>query len=585
MPSFRKTLNPRPSPNSMTERGPGGIGIGSFSPVEIEPSLAPPASHRSMTSSSPSTFTFEASAPRSLVHAYTALYETHRDAGKDHGDAHHRATREIQRRGWRKTKDGWRQVMPDLTDKINVTEGIEQPDGTYFIEGVPVFHPNAVKGVPFDADKIRQIIKNTNASIHAGGTKPGITEGHPNEMQGVIGKQLDTHGAAVNFRENPDKPGHTMCDLIDVAPEYFQRLKERKLPGLSAGFAKDCNDLNRRFGHVALLGGTSPALSHLPATEFFQSGNDLCFSADMEVFPKGKSMRSKKSKELFANVMSAQDAYDAAEMAKEAGDPTADAKMAESWAAVCKNTEAYAASMAADSGMNAGVDGMGGGPIGNTVQDESTQPTVGNGAAAGEYGTVPPMEMPTASTVSPQAPQMNFSARIQNIDFVEHPEEMFAAYNDEFVRLSREVEAAKQAREITQRAAKARELWMNFSSQVESCRREGRVGIPDAKLIREEFESFADSRDPVKAANIAIRRYKSLPAQRTPATINNREPIFAAPNDNGNEALTGLPLAARPRNKTEILQALGNGADDEELMFAAVGEAMEWDKPAPARRK
>lgn len=590
-------INPRPSQNAMTERGPDNDGNGIFRMAEIEPSLEPPASQKGILGlTEPSSYTFEASAPRSLVHAYTALYETHRDDGKDHGDAHHRATREIQRRGWRKTKDGWKQVMPDLSDKINVAQGVEQPDGTYYIEGVPVFHPNAVKGIPFDADKIRTIIKNTNASIHAGGAKPGITEGHPSEMQSMIGKQLDTHGSAVNFRENPDKPGHTMCDLIDVEPDYFQRLKERKLPGLSAGFAKDCNDLNRRFGHVALLGGTSPALSHLPATEFFQSGNDLCFGADMEVFPKGKAMRSKKTKELFADVASAQDAYDAAEMAQESGDPTAEAKMGEAYAALCKKNEAYAASMASDAasagGDMAGGDPMnGGGPVGNTVQDDSMPATVGNGAAAGQYGDVPPMDMPSGSTVSPQMPAqpMNFSATIEDIDFINHPEDAFAALiengkqQEERSRWQErqlaEAHTALKAMALKNRMQDVREKWLGFSAKVETLRRDGR-DIPDAKMIREEFTSFGDYKDPDKAIKLALKRYESLPKHRTPATVNRAEPVFAA---GGADDGTGVLPNTRPANgqqraaaKQVATRALGQSNADE--VFAAAYEDIDWSE-------
>src|SRR5438132_12729643 len=86
------------------------------------------------------------------------------------------AQRMVQHQGWYKTGKGWEQLGPDVADKINLRVAEPQPNGKYLIRDVDVFYPNAVKGqnsdVMYDADKIRGIIKNTNASIGSGGQKP-----------------------------------------------------------------------------------------------------------------------------------------------------------------------------------------------------------------------------------------------------------------------------------------------------------------------------------------------------------------------------------------------------------------------------
>lgn len=290
------------------------------------------------------------------------IYEHHRDEAKEQGrsqaEQHAHGLRHLNHAGYFKGPKGWTKIHPDLREKVEVREAFPQPDGTFAIYDVTVFYPNAVKsmkGIPevYTADDIRQIISNTNFAIaHEGGQKPGILEGHPNIMQAAIGTEMDVHGFAVNWRESPRGAGWAMCDLIHVDPEYVDRLKKKKLTGMSAYIAEDNEKLNRRFGHVALLGGSTAALSHLPMHDVYES---CCFSAQASYF-QGEPMKlTDKQKQCFAAAVKAGAGYAAAEAAFGAKEPGAEMKMNEA-AQAC-----YAASSAmkgAFSDMPAG-DGTG----------------------------------------------------------------------------------------------------------------------------------------------------------------------------------------------------------------------------------
>lgn len=203
----------------------------------------------------------------------------------DHGDrdkAHRHALAQIRRAGWFRTASGWKQLAPDVRDKLAVREPVLQPDGRYVIEGVPVFCPNAVKMTPdgplaFDRDDVRSMARNTNAAIARSGWRPAllIAGNHPQD-------ESRAYGAAVNYREAKGRPGLMVCDLVDVDPEAVDLLTKRRLPGLSARLAQDGGGLARRIGHVAMLAAEAPALHMLPALELAYSvPNQLCFSADV----------------------------------------------------------------------------------------------------------------------------------------------------------------------------------------------------------------------------------------------------------------------------------------------------------------
>lgn len=273
------------------------------------------------------------------------IYEHHRDEAKKKGksvaDQHAHGLRMLNHAGFFKKGGKWVPVHPDLRDKVNVREAWPQPDGTYCIYDVSVFYPNAVKsikGTPevYTAEDIRRIIQNTNYAIaHEGGQKPGILEGHPNMLQAMNGMQMDVHGFAVNWREDPRGDGWAMCDLVHVDPEYVERLKKKKLTGLSAYIAEDNEKQNRRFGHVALLGGSTQALSHLPMHDVYAA---CCFSADAAFFQETPMKMSKE--QCFAAMDKAVKGYSAAQASFAAKEPGADMKMMQA------GKDCYAASRA-----------------------------------------------------------------------------------------------------------------------------------------------------------------------------------------------------------------------------------------------
>lgn len=509
-----------------------------------------------------SSTTFDASAPRELVKAHHDELEKHLSLGRDQAESHKRAIRHTQNMGWLKTAKGWKQVMPDIRDKVIVSEAVKQPDGTFFVEGVPCFYPNAVKGkhLAFSAADIKQIIANTNSC----NARPPIIEGHPNEMQAAMGQQQDAHGFAVNFREHPKNAGHVICDFVGVDPEYVKRLQEKKLPHLSVGFAKDGGGLNRRFGHVALLGGTSPALSHLPATDIFQaSGNYLCFSADTETFfPKGKTMLSKKQKECFAAMNSANEAYEAAEKGKELGQPDADARCGEAYAAFKAAKMNFDASMGEDSPPAA----PGEGAMAPMPMDPEAAGTETTGAYNAEaVPSVTPMGSQTPVFASPD------DLKAQFCDPASDPSLAFNALVDNYSALSSKFDQAIgviESLRIKDRANVNRAKLAQFQAECASLRRSGRI-LPDDVLLKEEFESFFDTRDADKAMALSIKRYRALPEGQTPATALGRERFFAA------DAAESVRATTPTQKLTAAdIQIKGRRNSPDDLAFAALSEAM-----------
>lgn len=505
---------------------------------------------------------FGADAPAKLTDAYIKEYDTHRKGGKNAADSHHRAVRHTQRMGWFKTARGWKQVLPDLRDKINVTEGVQQPDGTFFIEGVPIFHANAVKGADngYSNEDLDRIIKNTNASVHSGGSKPVLLEGHPDEIQKAIGKQLDARGFPINFRKNP-KTRMVECDLIKVDPAYMKRLREEKLPAVSAGFAKDAHGLNKRFGHVALLGGTSPALSHLPATEYFaSSGNYLCFSAEAEYhFPRKEShMLSKTAKDCYAAMQSAYEAYEAAEKSKELGQPDGDARV----------SEAYAALMGAKSKFE-GMGDDGTAPPMDTA-DAPTPPTDSGEDTTGAYdaaqnldngGMVPattPMGSPTPAFSSFQSIKDHFSAEDGN------PATAFNAIVD----IAEKLMQANDALRLKDRANTNRARVEKFDATMAEFRRSGR-SIPKPEILKRQRDACFQSRDIDGALALLVEGYAALPERQTPATFAGGQNMFDARDARPRPAAKKLTL-------TDIV-GVQERLTPKDLEFAALSEAVEAD--------
>jgi hypothetical protein len=473
---------------------------------------------------------FDESAPKELKGLYDREYKNHSRSDLSHEEIHRRALRMTQHAGWYKGNKGWKRILPDLRDKVAIREAVRQPDGKYFIDGVYVFYPNAVKGegLPYSESDIERMIENTNRSILSGSQKPGLTEGHAVPEHHLLGKQIDAHGFGVNWRKDPKgRKGWAMCSLIDVEPEYVQRMKDRKLTGLSAGIAKDSNGLNRRFGHVALLGGASQALSHLPTHEIF-SGGSMFFSADTETFPKGRSTMKRltpKQRECYSAMHTAFEAYAAAEKCNELGEPGAESKM----------DEAYGAFTSAHSNF------MG------EINPSSPQELAGGpGAAPDEMGMQQPEPAPQPSGASPE-----FSA---------DPAAAFAALQDEVKSQQAKFESLQKAHY----ALIGRQAKQNFDSTVDTLRREGRQLPGNLDAL---FTSCMDNKNPSKALTTLIESLRSLPPKQTPATAGVE---FAA---GGNNAVPGRPFPAKTVAKTATVSSI-QGLSPEEATFASIGEAI-----------
>lgn len=541
--------SPNPPPNLSMMRDEKGNGVGSLHMLNIKPSL---------TSSA-----FDASAPQALLHLYYPAYHGYLDSGQSDSEAHRRAIREVRRAGWYKGKNGWTRLGPDLRDKVNVVEAIQQPDGKYLIEGVPTFYSNNAKGVPFDDRKVDQFIENTNRFYRASGNRAAITDGH---VESGIGKQSDALGGAINFRRHPEKKHLVFCDLVDVDPEYVRRMQQQKLPGVSLGFAKDAGELSRRVGHVALLGGASPALAYLPATEVFSvSGNYLCFSADEELFPKGNPM-SPKMKDCYAAMDGATDMYAAAKQSRDVGEPGHEEKIKEAMAALREAQRMLDEAMNEEGGMDNST---------GTASDNMPVPS-----GVGEYGGQPEAGMQSGGNEE----QPSFSAIADSIDLSDpkNPyahEQMFAAQTDEINRLGQEMAEARQIIADLQHKARTdevRKMAEQYSSTIENFRRQGKQGLPTpGKEMKEQFATFGEFDNPRKAMDMVLKQYSRLPSARTPATINNGEPMFHAGADDGSGRLSNVrPMPGSRQTQPRIVAtpSLSNGDPIGEDFAAAADE-------------
>lgn len=238
--------------------------------------------------------------------------------GTPEPEATRAAHREIQHAGWYQVGSEWRKIGEDLREKINTRVAELQPDGTYMVPDVDVFYPNAVKGADdaarFDADDVQAAIVNTNSGINNGGQKPGLILEHPNDMDKLMGRPKPAFGQAINIRQSP-REGMVRCDLVSVSPEIIQDWKKHRYTGLSAGFVSDDAGLGLRVGHIALLGGESQALMHLPMTEVYASSN-VFFST--QPIPAGKA---NKMPEDMKKKMEAHQQMAAAYAAQMAGEP------------------------------------------------------------------------------------------------------------------------------------------------------------------------------------------------------------------------------------------------------------------------
>ena len=478
---------------------------------------------------------FDPTAPKEVVEIYNRAYAEHKPKG--HPEAHKRALRMVSLGGWYKGGKGWSQKHPDLTNKVAIREAVQQPDGRFVIENVPCFYPSAVKGKEssHSADDINRYIQNTNRMIASGAQKPALVEGHPDPGAAMLGMQSDSLGSPVNWRAHPTRKGWAMCDLVDVVPEIVSRMKDRKITGLSVGLAKDANNLNKRFGHVALLGGTTQALSQLPATEVFAS--NLNFSADTETFPQGNPMKlNDKQKACFKAMKDCYDAYEAAEESEKVGEPGADEKVKEAFAACMAKKGEFDAAMSEDS--------------------EPGNPTNG----------------------SPMEPNLSAPANSANAAELSAPESdtppddsEYAAITDAAI-IADPLPPLQKMREFIQRQGRVLKAMLvqnrfrDFSAACDELRRTGRP-VPAGNDLRTEFDLCFAARDiekAEKALTYRLEQFKCLAPNRTAATVNNgtNDAFFSA----DDEPRRPAQRAATAKDLEKVLPSMTK----EQMEFAAL---------------
>jgi len=198
-----------------------------------------------------------------------------------------------------------KRVHPDLRGKINLRQAEKQADGTFYIPDVDCFRPNQAKGETgeYTAEDCRDAMKNTTRMIEAGGQMPSITLEHPSPLAKANGVASKSWGNAVNFRESPRGDGWVRCDFIKVHPQVVEDWKKGHYTGMSSGIVSDKKEqrdengnimrdekgnplfepANLRFGHIALLGGESQAISDLPMTQIFAACAEselVCFCTE-----------------------------------------------------------------------------------------------------------------------------------------------------------------------------------------------------------------------------------------------------------------------------------------------------------------
>jgi len=266
--------------------------------------------------------------------------------GASADEAERMAYRAAQHAGWYETVDGWKRIAPDLREKINVRKAMKQGDGTYLIQDVDVFYPNAVKGAngqiaAYDAEDVQNRIHNSSLAVSSGGIVP-LTPTHIRPEHKFTGVTIPAIGKCINWRQSPRGEGWARCDIADVNQDTIDSWKMGRITGFSAGLTEDTGGTNKRFGHVAALGGEPQALSRLPRTEIYAADDitsfpgQLCFSADAGTVSTGATMPKNHSK--LAPHFSA---LTAAFAAMDAGEPGADEKFKQANEGYCSAMKEY----------------------------------------------------------------------------------------------------------------------------------------------------------------------------------------------------------------------------------------------------
>mgnify|MGYP000594301689 FL=1 len=288
---------------------------------------------------------FTSNTPSDVANIYSQAFAKGMADGLDTDESERAAMRSIAHAGWYQTKQGWQRLGADVRDKVNLRKAEKQPDGKYIVRGVDVFYPNAVKAdehgnpVQYTADNIRARIANTNAAIANGGQAPPLSKGHPHLLQKANGIQLPAVGRAINWTESPRSPGMARCDLVDIPAHVIENeWANGHWTGLSAGLVSDANRNNERFGHVALLGVDSQALSHLPTTEVF-SVDQCLFSADC--FYKQSKGKTDMDKALLIQLAKANANFSTACAALFSDEEGAEAQVADAFSGLTETMESF----------------------------------------------------------------------------------------------------------------------------------------------------------------------------------------------------------------------------------------------------
>lgn len=442
-----------------------------------------------------------ASAPSQVI----GIYHTHRadklDAGASEDQAHRHAMRMVHNAGWYRGAKGWKQVHGDLREKINIRDPIRQEDGTYVIEDVDVFYPNATKtGFLFDAERIRRLIVNTNKMIDEGSQRPGLIEGHPPMRMDAddtpalykleLGRQFAPVGYAVNWRENSFKmPGWVKCDLVDVSPEFIERQKSRPLTGLSAGISNDAGQLNERFNHVAVLGSSLQSLSRLPRTELSEvySSQSVCFASGGSDLTFRSITMTDNEKALHKKMAECYASYSAALASFAAGEPESENKLTEARRRI---GEHYSANKAF-------FDSMPDEPLMKQAAAATSQPSEGPGVLPGESSPIPQGEQKYEGKHNFSADEMD-DPRIANL-----------------IRERDSAIARAKQQEFLTAGAVGKLVRKNFDSDIADLRKE-RDLPPDAEIAKQFDVCFA-SGNPKQALDSLLGMFKAMPKRLTPA--------------------------------------------------------------------
>ncbi len=513
--------------------------------------------------------------PDDIREVYCAAFDAAKASGKNDEDSDARAIKEVQNAGFYNTKTGWKQLAPDVRNKVNLREAILQPNGKYVIEDVDVFYPNAVKGdvKPLTPEFVKYAIDNTNKSIGSGAQIPPVTIGHPNDLQKNFGVQLKALGSVINWRQSPRGNGLVAADLVDLDPNVVKLMQQQNLTGLSsgvegaapvnAGLVSDANKSNMRFGHVALLGGTAQALSQLPRVEVFSANNVLYFAADPLLVqqPIQKDNKMPAGAEHHSKLGDAHMLLGQAHKSFAAGEPGADDKIKQGKCMLYDATCAYeGANMAAGPAVNtepklpqnpiaAKEEGSG------QPANEKTKAVDGDqNTFAAQPGSIKMPEgkpepavndnkpVPQAvAAVDPAKP--SFGTDMTKPQFETQPVAAFEALKVDTNALKTENETLKnlvtklstELKSLTNKSARA-----DFEAQIVEL--EKTKYLPPKESLLANFEAALVSQTPAESIKTLVDMLKVMPAKPvTPAQVT----VFDAVQtpsaiDNGQEALSNV---------------------------------------------